>query len=213
VDLCHEVRPHDIVQAGFMLRASFQHFPPEYVFLCISTQGWSGRTSCYRTGRPRSVRRTTAASLLPSGRPFGGDQCRLFRRQPHFSRPYIFAGLAARLALGSSRRPRNEDGSAGIIGHSLPGRPSTVPVLTDVVPARDRVRQLPAEPEPAKTSQRDMRLDDAVRFPRHPYADLPPPAVLLSRPERMNWPERGLCAASWDCPRQRTGPLPKGHRS
>ncbi len=35
VDLCHEVRAQDVRQAGFLLQASYRHFPAGSVFVCV----------------------------------------------------------------------------------------------------------------------------------------------------------------------------------
>jgi S-adenosylmethionine hydrolase len=39
VDLCHEVRPHCILQAGFLLEASRPHFPDDSIFLAVVDPG------------------------------------------------------------------------------------------------------------------------------------------------------------------------------
>lgn len=44
VDLCHEVHPHNIDQASFLLRASREHFPVGSIFICVVDPGvGSGR--------------------------------------------------------------------------------------------------------------------------------------------------------------------------
>ena len=44
VDLCHEVQPHNIDQASFLLRSSREHFPTGSIFVCVVDPGvGSGR--------------------------------------------------------------------------------------------------------------------------------------------------------------------------
>jgi hypothetical protein len=45
VDLCHEVQPHNIDQASFLLRASREYFPVGSIFICVVDPGvGSGRS-------------------------------------------------------------------------------------------------------------------------------------------------------------------------
>lgn len=39
IDLCHEILPHNITQASFLLLASYAHFPVETVFVCVIDPG------------------------------------------------------------------------------------------------------------------------------------------------------------------------------
>jgi S-adenosylmethionine hydrolase len=45
VDLCHEVDAHNVLQASFLLQASYRHFPPQSIFLSVVDPGvGSGRS-------------------------------------------------------------------------------------------------------------------------------------------------------------------------
>jgi S-adenosylmethionine hydrolase len=181
VDLCHEVRPHDIVQAGFMLRASFRHFPPGSVFLCVVDPGvGSGRgiLMAELDGPPFLApdngvvcRRTCSRAVWGRVNDDPSGASRTFHGRD------VFAGLAARLALGEQPTALGtKTDPAGIVRTRVAWADPHSPVLNCVVLHVDRfgncLLNLEAGQDiPAGT----WRLDDGRTVSRvSTYADLPP---------------------------------------
>lgn len=105
VDLCHEVRPHCIAQAGFLLEASRAHFPDGSIFLAVVDPG---------VGSARSIlvaRLGGQFFLAPDNGLLSflhGQKASWWRADAdtsNASRTFhgrdVFAPLAARLALGA----------------------------------------------------------------------------------------------------------------
>ena len=106
VDLCHEVRAHNVTQASFLLQASHAHFPSRSIFLGVVDPG---------VGTSRSIliaQSTNQLFLAPDNGllSFLADEAvswwkvdpQLEATSRTFHGRDIFAPLAARLALGAS---------------------------------------------------------------------------------------------------------------
>ena len=52
VDISHEVAPHDVLQAGYLLWASYRYFPPNTIFVAVVDPGVGGsrKIICVETG-------------------------------------------------------------------------------------------------------------------------------------------------------------------
>jgi S-adenosylmethionine hydrolase len=105
VDLCHEVRAHDAVHAGFLLQASHRHFPTGSVFVCVVDPGvGSGRgiLLARHEGRFFLAPDNGLLSFLIE-KPV--EWWRVRADAPAASRTFhgrdIFAPVAARIALGT----------------------------------------------------------------------------------------------------------------
>ena len=108
VDLCHEVRAHNIVQAAFLLEASHLHFPPQAIFLGVVDPGVGSSRSILMAQFENQIFLAPDNGLLSFllDRPVSW-----WKVAPEFecaSKTFhgrdIFAPLAARLALGASPR-------------------------------------------------------------------------------------------------------------
>lgn len=109
VDLCHQVRPFDVLQASFFLESSRRHFPDGAVFVCVVDPGVGGDrrivllekfgqfflapdngllSLTLSKGAPSRVRDVTPAWRRDASATFHGRD--------------IFAPLAARLLLGEA---------------------------------------------------------------------------------------------------------------
>jgi S-adenosylmethionine hydrolase len=186
VDLCHEVRPHDIVQAGFMLRASFRHFPPGSIFLCVVDPGVGSERDILLAeldGRRFLAPDNGLLSLLPRSRT---AWWRINANTSGASRTFhgrdVFAGLAARLALGEHPTTLGtKTDPAGIVRTGVAWADPHRPVLDCTVLHVDRfgncLLNLEAGQDlPAGT----WRLDDGRPVsPASTYADLPPGRIGL----------------------------------
>jgi len=106
VDLCHEVSPQDIPQAGFLLQASHRHFPGGSVFVAVVDPGvGSGRAIILaRFGDQYFLAPDNGLLTFLLNEP--ASWWRMTPSYPDASRTFhgrdIFAPLAARLASGES---------------------------------------------------------------------------------------------------------------
>lgn len=113
VDLCHEVRAQDVRQAGFLLQGSYRHFPAGSVFVCVVDPGVGSTRDILLAefdGRLFLAPDNGLLSFLPD------EPARWWRVQADTSgasRTFhgrdVFAGLAARLALGEAPQSLGTD--------------------------------------------------------------------------------------------------------
>ena len=105
VDLCHEVRPHCILQAGFLLEASRPHFPDGSIFLAVVDPGVGSGRSILLARLGGQLFLAPDNGLLSFLHGQGASWWRADVDATRASRTFhgrdIFAPLAARLALGA----------------------------------------------------------------------------------------------------------------
>lgn len=106
VDLCHEVAPHDTVQAGFLLQASHGHFPRGSIFVCVVDPGVGSARSILMARLEDRFYLAPDNGLLSFLLDEKASWWRARTITPAASRTFhgrdIFAPLAARLAGGQS---------------------------------------------------------------------------------------------------------------
>ena len=106
VDLCHEVEAHNILQAGFLLQASYQYFPPQSIFLSVIDPGVGSSRSIVLAERENQFFLAPDNGLLS----FLIDEpvswwridAQAYAVGNTFHGRDIFAPIAARLALGAA---------------------------------------------------------------------------------------------------------------
>ena len=106
VDLCHDVAAHNILQAGFLLQASYRHFPPQSIFLNVVDPGVGSSRSIVLAERENQFFLAPDNGLLS----FLIDEpvswwridAQAFAAGKTFHGRDIFAPIAARLALGAT---------------------------------------------------------------------------------------------------------------
>jgi hypothetical protein len=105
VDLCHAVRPHGIMQAGFLLQASRLHFPDGSIFLAVVDPGVGSERSILLARLDGQYFLAPDNGLLSFLHGQGAAWWRADVDTTLASRTFhgrdIFAPLAARLALGT----------------------------------------------------------------------------------------------------------------
>ncbi len=105
VDLCHEVRPHCILQAGFLLEASRAHFPDGSVFLSVVDPGVGSARSILVARLDGQLFLAPDNGLLSFLHGQKASWWRADADTSNASRTFhgrdVFAPLAARLALGA----------------------------------------------------------------------------------------------------------------
>lgn len=105
VDLCHEVRPHCILQAGFLLEASRPHFPDDSIFLAVVDPGVGSERSILMARLGGQLFLAPDNGLLSFLHGQGASWWRAELDTATASRTFhgrdLFAPLAARLALGA----------------------------------------------------------------------------------------------------------------
>ena len=103
VDLCHEVRPHCILQAGFLLEASRLHFPDDSIFLAVVDPGVGSERSIILARLGGQLFLAPDNGLLSFLHGQGASWWRADADTSNASRTFhgrdVFAPLAARLAL------------------------------------------------------------------------------------------------------------------
>jgi hypothetical protein len=105
VDLCHEVEAHNVMQAAFLLQASYRHFPPQSIFLSVVDPGVGSERAIVLAKRENQFFLAPDNGLLS----FLIDEPTSWWRMNARSRAAgntfhgrdIFAPLAARLALSA----------------------------------------------------------------------------------------------------------------
>ena len=106
VDLCHEVRPHCILQAGFLLEASRPHFPDGSIFLAVVDPGVGSERSILLARLGGHFFLAPDNGLLSFLHGQGASWWRADADTSNASRTFhgrdVFAPLAARLALGAA---------------------------------------------------------------------------------------------------------------
>ncbi|WP_243368701.1 SAM hydrolase/SAM-dependent halogenase family protein [Fundidesulfovibrio soli] len=109
VDLCHHVAPYNTLQAGFILRASYAHFPPGTVFVNVVDPGVGGDRRIVILEAldrfflaPDNGLLTMMLDASPSCRAHSVDMSHFPRASCTFHGRDIFAPLAVRLALGAA---------------------------------------------------------------------------------------------------------------
>jgi S-adenosylmethionine hydrolase len=104
VDLCHEVRAHDAVQAGFLLQASHRHFPAGSVFVCVVDPGVGSGRGILLARHGGRFFLAPDNGLLSFLLEEPAEWWRVRDDAPAASRTFhgrdIFAPVAARIALG-----------------------------------------------------------------------------------------------------------------
>lgn len=106
VDLCHEVDAHNSIQAGFLLQASYRHFPPQSIFVSVVDPGVGSSRSIVLAERENQLFLAPDNGLLS----FLIDEpvswwridAQTFAAGNTFHGRDIFAPIAARLALGAT---------------------------------------------------------------------------------------------------------------
>lgn len=105
VDLCHEVRPHCILQAGFLLEASRPHFPEGSIFLAVVDPGVGSERPILLARLGGQLFLAPDNGLLSFLHGQGASWWRVDADTSQASRTFhgrdVFAPLAARLALGA----------------------------------------------------------------------------------------------------------------
>jgi S-adenosylmethionine hydrolase len=105
VDLCHEVRAHDAVQAGFLLQASHVHFPAGSVFVCVVDPGVGSERGILLARHDGRFFLAPDNGLLSFLIEEPAEWWRVRADAPSASRTFhgrdIFAPVAARIALGA----------------------------------------------------------------------------------------------------------------
>ena len=105
VDLCHDVRPHGILQAGFLLQASRGHFPDDSIFLVVVDPGVGSERSILLARLGGQCFLAPDNGLLTFLHGQGASWWRVDADTSPASRTFhgrdIFVPLAARLALGA----------------------------------------------------------------------------------------------------------------
>lgn len=105
VDLCHEVQPHNIVQASFLLQASHRHFPNECIFVNVVDPGVGSKRSILLARLEKKSYLAPDNGLLSFLLDEPASWWRIAADSSDVSRTFhgrdIFAGVAARLALGA----------------------------------------------------------------------------------------------------------------
>ncbi len=114
IDISHEVAPFDVREAGYLLWASYRHFPPGTVFTCVVDPGVGGsrRIICVQAGTKVFVAADNglldfvvfqeairqACEVDQSGGAFAGEISATFHGRD------IFAPLSAQLSVGKPIR-------------------------------------------------------------------------------------------------------------
>ena len=108
IDLCHAVEPGNAAQAGFMLRASLEHFPEASVFACVVDPGvGTSRSVLIARAKGRFVLAPDNGLLAPlldaapEAAVLAADISLFPTASATFHGRDIFAPLAARLARGA----------------------------------------------------------------------------------------------------------------
>ncbi|MFP5238210.1 MAG: S-adenosyl-l-methionine hydroxide adenosyltransferase family protein, partial [Acidobacteriota bacterium] len=108
LDLCHNVVPYNMLQAGFILRASCGHFPPGTVFVNVVDPGVGGARRIVILEAldrfflaPDNGLLTMILEAAPDCRAYEVDQAHFVAASATFHGRDIFAPLAVRLALGA----------------------------------------------------------------------------------------------------------------
>lgn len=105
VDLCHEVRQHCILQAGFLLETSRPHFPDDSIFLAVVDPGVGSERSILLARQGRQLFLAPDNGLLSFLHGQKASWWRADADASNASRTFhgrdVFAPLAARLALGA----------------------------------------------------------------------------------------------------------------
>jgi S-adenosylmethionine hydrolase len=112
VDLCHEVRAHNIAQAGFLLEASHIHFPPQAIFVGVVDPGVGSSRSILIAQFENQFFLAPNNGLLSFLIDRSVSWWKVAPKFEHASNTFhgrdIFAPIAARLALGASPRSMAE---------------------------------------------------------------------------------------------------------
>lgn len=106
VDLCHDVQPHCISHAAFILRASYAHFPERAIFACVVDPGVGSSRSLIAAQWHRQTFLAPDNGLLAHLAPLGAQFWRLQADMSNVSNTFhgrdIIAPIAARLACGAT---------------------------------------------------------------------------------------------------------------
>lgn len=106
VDLCHEVDAHNIIQAGFLLQASYRHFPPQSIFVNVVDPGVGSTRPIVLAERENQFflapDNGLLSFLIDSPASWWRIDAQAFAAGNTFHGRDIFAPIAARLALGAT---------------------------------------------------------------------------------------------------------------
>jgi S-adenosyl-L-methionine hydrolase (adenosine-forming) len=109
IDLCHNVLPHNTLQAGFILRSSFEHFPSGTVFVSVVDPGVGGARRIIILDAmdrfflaPDNGLLSLVLEAATDPLAYAVDQTHFPRASSTFHGRDIFVPLAVRLALGAT---------------------------------------------------------------------------------------------------------------
>lgn len=103
LDLCHEVHPHSVIHAAFLLQCSFRHFPVNSIFICVVDPGVGGERLIIAAeygGMIFLAPDNGLLSFLPQDTFWWQLRLPVSAVSKTFHGRDIFAPLAARLACG-----------------------------------------------------------------------------------------------------------------
>ena len=106
VDLCHDVEAHNIIQASFLLQASYRHFPPQSIFLNVVDPGVGTSRSIVLAERENQFflapDNGLLSFLIDESVSWWRIDAQAYAVGNTFHGRDIFAPIAARLALGAT---------------------------------------------------------------------------------------------------------------